>query len=94
MAAPPTHTRGLSLVKGSVNDKHTGALDLLALKGLLAFAVDHLERPAEPDLIGWRAEARVSYRGDQRRGLVYARPRPRCRLLALDADRTPWRRDG
>ena len=51
-------TRGLSLVTTKVNDKHTGELDLVAVKGLLAFAVDHSNDPLNPTH-GWRAEARL-----------------------------------
>ena len=51
-------TRGLSLVATRVNDKHTGELDLVAIKGLVSFAVDHSNDPLNPTH-GWRAEARL-----------------------------------
>lgn len=51
-------TRGLSLVKTSVYDKHTGTMNLEALKGLLAFSLDRSNDPLNPTR-GWRAEGRV-----------------------------------
>jgi translocation and assembly module TamA len=79
-------TRGLSLVKSRVNDKHTGALDLLALKGLLAFAVDRSSDPLNPTH-GWRAEARLEPTGvTSDGGLVYARAQAQVSAyLPLDA---------
>ncbi|OYX34035.1 MAG: hypothetical protein B7Y99_06290 [Caulobacterales bacterium 32-69-10] len=72
-------TRGVSLVQSHVNDNHTvddggtGALDLVALKGLLALALDRSDDPLNPTR-GWRAEARVEptfVTGED--GLIYAR---------------------
>lgn len=67
-------TRGLSLVRSRVDDKHVaGTLDLLALKGLVAVALDKSDDPLNPTR-GWRAEARVEptfVTGDD--GLIYAR---------------------
>ena len=65
-------TRGLSVVTARVNDKHTGELDLVAVKGLLAFAVDHSNDPLNPTH-GWRAEARLEPTAvTSDGGLVYA----------------------
>jgi len=67
-------TRGLSLVKTRVSDKHTlGNLDLVALKGLLALAIDRSNDPLNPTR-GWRAEARLEptiVTGED--GLIYTR---------------------
>jgi translocation and assembly module TamA len=66
-------TRGLSLVKSRVDDKHTGTLDLFALKGLVALALDRSDDPLNPTR-GWRAEARVEptfVTGED--GLIYGR---------------------
>jgi translocation and assembly module TamA len=68
-------TRGVALVQTHVNDKHDdpGALDLVALKGLLALALDRSDDPLNPTR-GWRAEARVEptfVTGEN--GLIYAR---------------------
>jgi translocation and assembly module TamA len=66
-------TRGVSLVKSRVNDKHTGEIDLVELKGLLAFAIDRSSDPLNPTH-GWRAEARLEPTGvTSDGGLVYAR---------------------
>jgi translocation and assembly module TamA len=51
-------TRGLSFFDTSVNDKHTGVLQVLGVKGLLAYALDHSNDPLNPTR-GWRAEVRV-----------------------------------
>jgi translocation and assembly module TamA len=51
-------TRGLSLVKNQVDDKHTGALSLVTVKGLLALALDQSDDPLNPTR-GWRAEGRL-----------------------------------
>jgi translocation and assembly module TamA len=66
-------TRGLSLVKNSVNDKHTGVLDLVTVKGLFALALDRSNDPLNPTR-GWRAEGRVEptfVTGED--GLIYSR---------------------
>jgi translocation and assembly module TamA len=66
-------TRGLSLVKNSVDDKHTGTLDLVTVKGLLALALDRSNDILNP-VRGWRAEARLeptAVTGED--GLLYTR---------------------
>lgn len=66
-------TRGVSLMKSRVNDKHTGILDIIAVKGLLALALDHSDDPLNPTR-GWRADARVeptAVTGEG--GLIYGR---------------------
>jgi translocation and assembly module TamA len=66
-------TRGVSLVKNSVDDKHTGALDLVTVKGLLALALDRSNDILNPTR-GWRAEARLeptAVTGED--GLLYTR---------------------
>ena len=51
-------TRGLSLVKSTVDDKHTGNLDILTFAALGAFAIDHSDNPLDPHH-GWKAEVRL-----------------------------------
>jgi translocation and assembly module TamA len=82
-------TRGLSLVKSHVNDKHNdpGALDLVAVKGLVALALDKSDDPLNPTR-GWRAEARVEptlVTGEN--SLIYARSQAQISAyLPFDSD--------
>ena len=80
-------TQGLSLVTNHVFDKHTGALELVSLKGLLAWVVDRSNDPLNPTR-GWRSELRVEptiVTGDQ--GLIYTRAQVQISgYLPLDAD--------
>jgi len=81
-------TRGISLIKTKVTDKHTGYLDLVALKGLLALAIDRSNDPLNPTE-GWRAEVRLEptvVTGED--GLIYARAQAQLSAyLPLDQDR-------
>lgn len=66
-------TRGVSLVKNSVNDKHTGVLDLVTVKGLLAIVLDRSNDPLNP-IRGWKGEVRLEptfVTGED--GLIYSR---------------------
>jgi translocation and assembly module TamA len=66
-------TRGVSLVKNSVNDKHTGVLDLVTVKGLLAVVLDRSNDPLNP-IRGWKGEVRLEptfVTGED--GLIYSR---------------------
>lgn len=80
-------TRGLSLVKTEVSDKHAGNLDLVALKGLLALAIDRSNDPLDPTR-GWRAEARLEptiVTGED--GLIYTRAQAQVSAyLPLDGE--------
>ncbi len=51
-------TRGFSLVKSTVDDKHTGTLDIFTLAALGAIALDHSDNPLDPHR-GWKAEVRL-----------------------------------
>jgi translocation and assembly module TamA len=66
-------TRGVALIRSRVNDHHTGPMDLVMGKLLVALVLDRTDNPLDPTR-GWKAEARIeptALTGDQ--GLFYTR---------------------
>lgn len=66
-------TRGVALIRSRVNDHHTGPMDLVMGKLLVAVVLDRTDNPLDPTR-GWKAETRLeptALTGDQ--GLFYTR---------------------
>jgi translocation and assembly module TamA len=66
-------TRGVALIRSRVNDHHTGPMDLVMGKLLMAVVLDRTDNPLDPTR-GWKAETRLeptALTGDQ--GLFYVR---------------------
>jgi len=80
-------TRGVALIRSEVNDRHTGPMDLVMGKLLLAVVADRTDNPLDPTR-GWKAETRLeptALTGDQ--GLFYVRAQAQASTyLALSRD--------
>ena len=80
-------TRGVALIRSRVNDHHTGPMDLVMAKLLVAVVLDRTDNPLDPTR-GWKAETRLeptALTGDQ--GLFYTRAQVQgSTYLSLDGD--------
>ena len=81
-------TRGVALIRSRVNDHHTGPMDLVMGKLLLAVVLDRTDNPLDPTR-GWKAETRLEptvLTGDQ--GLLYTRAQVQGSTYLALTDRT------